>query len=152
MTRALSASFKSQLLALVDRTHLTPAELVLAALEIAVRHAGAAGHDRAALHGHLDQAIIQAAPDVTGAIDDLPSLDGGANERGGSMADLVHSLVARAKALVNAVKNDECGVNVGGQFMGGNGGLLSLESIKAADALRLAIGAYEAASEAEAHK
>ncbi|GEM_PF-2998554 len=42
----------------------------------------------------------------------------------------------RAKALVDAVTFDDCGSIVGGHLVGGNGGLLSRETIKAADALR----------------
>ncbi|MFA5898830.1 MAG: hypothetical protein WC829_06920 [Hyphomicrobium sp.] len=46
-------------------------------------------------------------------------------------------LVAKAKALVDSVSHDNNGSMVAGQFMGGNGGLVSRETIAAVDALRL---------------
>lgn len=45
-------------------------------------------------------------------------------------------LIVDAKALVDAVKRDECGQMVGQMWVGGNGGLLSRETLKAADKLR----------------
>lgn len=41
----------------------------------------------------------------------------------------------KAKALVDSVRNDDGGQLIAGQWVGGNGGLLSRETIKAADAL-----------------
>lgn len=52
----------------------------------------------------------------------------------------VLELVAReAKALAASVSHDESGSMVGQQWVGGNGGLLSRETIKAADKVRLAL-------------
>ncbi len=42
----------------------------------------------------------------------------------------------KAKALVDAITNDDVGQLIAGQFMGGHGGLISRETIKAADDLR----------------
>jgi len=48
----------------------------------------------------------------------------------------VDCLLTRARALVEAVAFDDHGDAVGGEFRGGNGGLLSNNTIQAADALR----------------
>jgi hypothetical protein len=53
-------------------------------------------------------------------------------------------LLRAAKALVDAVSFDDCGAIVGTMYQGGNGGLLSRETIQKADACRKAIAAYEA--------
>lgn len=45
-------------------------------------------------------------------------------------------LVRKSRELVDSVSHDNNGSIVGGQYMGGNGGLYSRETIKAADALR----------------
>ncbi len=42
----------------------------------------------------------------------------------------------KAKALVDAVTQDDSGTLVAGTWVGGNGGLLSRDTIKAADELR----------------
>ena len=54
-------------------------------------------------------------------------------------------IVAKARALLDAVTFDDSGVLVAGSYRGGNGGLLSRETIKAADALRLVLDAHAAA-------
>lgn len=48
----------------------------------------------------------------------------------------LNALRAKAKALVDAVGFDDNGAMVAGRWIGGNGGLLSRETIAAADALR----------------
>lgn len=49
-------------------------------------------------------------------------------------------LIAReARALSDAVSHDDNGSMIGQQWVGGNGGLLSRETIKAADRVRLAL-------------
>jgi hypothetical protein len=53
-------------------------------------------------------------------------------------------IVARARTLLDAVTFDDSGVMVAGTYRGGNGGLLSRETIKAADALRVVLDAYAA--------
>jgi hypothetical protein len=45
----------------------------------------------------------------------------------------------KAKALVDAVAFDDVGSLIAGVYTGGNGGLLSRETIKAADELRKAL-------------
>jgi hypothetical protein len=54
-----------------------------------------------------------------------------------------HDLIAKAKALVEAVGQDDNGRLVAGQWVAGNGGLLSRETIKAADALRMEIDKWK---------
>ena len=54
----------------------------------------------------------------------------------------VDSLRAKAKNLVDAVSSDDTGKLVGGQWMAGNGGLLSRATIAAADALRLELARW----------
>jgi hypothetical protein len=58
--------------------------------------------------------------------------------------DLSNMLTA-AKELVAAISFDDSGVN----GRGGNGGLLSRETIRRADELRLAIGSFERAQREE---
>lgn len=58
------------------------------------------------------------------------------------MADTFSDILVKAKALVDAVAFDDCGAIVGGQLVGGHGGLLSRETIGKADALRLALDAH----------
>jgi len=58
---------------------------------------------------------------------------------------LLDDVLARARALLEAVNN---GSVVGMARMGGNGGLLSLETTRAADALRLAFDRLENTREA----
>lgn len=58
------------------------------------------------------------------------------------MSDLA-DILRKAKALVDCVTFDDCGQVIGTQLVGGNGGLLSHETIKAADALRQALSEHE---------
>lgn len=46
------------------------------------------------------------------------------------------ALVTKAKALLDAVDFDNNGKMVAGVYRGGNGGLISIETTKAADELR----------------
>jgi hypothetical protein len=48
-------------------------------------------------------------------------------------------LITKAKALLDSVDFDNNGAMVGGLLQGGNGGLISRETIKAADELRKAL-------------
>ncbi len=59
------------------------------------------------------------------------------------------TLISLSKALVDAVAFDDCGRIIGGQLVGGNGGLLSRETIKAADRLRLALSEHAASRAAK---
>jgi len=53
------------------------------------------------------------------------------------MTDTVERpLESLAKALVDAVQRDDTGAMVGGEWRGGNGGLLSRDTLKAADGVR----------------
>ena len=54
----------------------------------------------------------------------------------------VDSLVAKAHALVDAVTFDENGAMVAGQWVGGNGGMISRQTIIAAHALRLELSGW----------
>lgn len=60
----------------------------------------------------------------------------------------IDNALAKARILLASVTFDSDGITVGGQRTGGNGGLLSNDSIKAADQLRLALDriAQEAAA------
>lgn len=64
----------------------------------------------------------------------------------GTAADEV---IARARALLASVIFDERGVMVGGHLVGGNGGLLSRDTIIAAEHLDRALDAYDAARSSE---
>jgi hypothetical protein len=44
-----------------------------------------------------------------------------------------------ARALVDAITEDECGAMVGGKWMGGHGGLLSRNTLALADQVRRTI-------------
>jgi len=57
----------------------------------------------------------------------------------------VETLLVLAQALVDALAFDEHGVTVAGEFRGGNGGLLSNESIAAEHALRRELLVWKAA-------
>ena len=50
--------------------------------------------------------------------------------------DLLATLVIDAKALVDAVQLDDTGQMVGQMWVGGNGGMLSRETIREADKVR----------------
>jgi len=62
--------------------------------------------------------------------------------------DAMMRLMHRAKALVDAVSFDNSGAMIAGQWQGGNGGLISRETIKVADELRREIEALEAQARA----
>lgn len=49
----------------------------------------------------------------------------------------------QARALVDALTEDECGAMVGGQWMGGHGGLLSRNTLSIADNLRRTLDAID---------
>jgi hypothetical protein len=52
-------------------------------------------------------------------------------------------LIAKARELVDAVNYDESGTQVGLVYMGGNGGMLSRETLKIADELSVILDAFE---------
>jgi hypothetical protein len=62
-----------------------------------------------------------------------PNADGLSGER---FATAIHALTAKARAVVDAVSRDDNGIMVAGQWTASNGGMLSRETIAAADALR----------------
>lgn len=102
---------------------------------------GAAGrtHDTAegdaeCVRAQIDRLINALPADAIGAI----AADG-ARER----------VVARARDLLARVTYDSDGITIGHQRQGGNGGLLSTDSIKAADQLRLALEAHDNAPEVQ---
>lgn len=49
------------------------------------------------------------------------------------------NVIAKARTLLNLIDFDNNGVVIGNQRQGGNGGLMSLDTIKAVDQLRLAL-------------
>lgn len=51
----------------------------------------------------------------------------------------LNTLMPKAKALLDAVTFDDSGAMVAGKWVGGNGGLISRETMKAADELRQAM-------------
>lgn len=55
----------------------------------------------------------------------------------------VAGLTAKAKNLVEAVSSDDTGKLIGGQWVAGNGGLLSRATIAAADELRLELARWK---------
>lgn len=59
------------------------------------------------------------------------------------------AVVAQAAVVVAAIEHDNNGSMVGGQWMGGNGGLLSRETIVEADKLRRALSSLKAAERAD---
>ena len=59
-------------------------------------------------------------------------------------ADQLAILMADAEAVVEAVTLDDCGKLIGQIWMGGNGGLLSNDTIKAVDKLCSTIRAIKA--------
>ena len=56
---------------------------------------------------------------------------------------VLDDLLATARALLAAVVQDDSGQMIGTQWVGGNGGLLSRETLRVADQLRLALDAYD---------
>lgn len=59
---------------------------------------------------------------------------------------ILDDVLARARALLEAVDFDNNGSVVGQSRMGGNGGLVSLDTTRAADALRLAFDQLDSPS------
>ncbi|HWJ86899.1 MAG TPA: hypothetical protein VNS12_02380 [Pelagibacterium sp.] len=53
----------------------------------------------------------------------------------------IKAFVRETEALVAAVFFDECGAVVAGRYVGGNGGLLQRETLKANDDVRRRLGA-----------
>lgn len=51
-------------------------------------------------------------------------------------------LAVAAQELVDSITFDDCGAMVGGKWQGGNGGLISRETITKTDAVRRAIAAF----------
>lgn len=58
------------------------------------------------------------------------------------------NLCTAARELVDAISFDDSGMMVAGKWMGGNGGLLSRETIQKADAVRRALNAMPDSEEA----
>jgi hypothetical protein len=56
---------------------------------------------------------------------------------------MTDEIATAAKALLNALTFDDCGAMLGGKFVGGNGGLISRETIRNADELRRALARAE---------
>lgn len=54
-----------------------------------------------------------------------------------------NEIATAAKALLDAITFDDCGSMVAGKFVGGNGGLISRETIRKADELRRALANAE---------
>lgn len=52
-------------------------------------------------------------------------------------------LASAAQELVDSITFDDCGSMVAGKWMGGNGGLISRDTIAKADAVRRAIAARD---------
>lgn len=57
-----------------------------------------------------------------------------------------HDLLKDSQAVVDAVTMDDSGMLVGTMWQGGNGGMLSRETLKAVDRLRLTISVVKAAA------
>jgi len=55
------------------------------------------------------------------------------------MKEEIQHALDKAKALLKSVDFDQHGAMVAGQWVGGNGGLISRDTIKAADELRKAL-------------
>ena len=58
-------------------------------------------------------------------------------------AEALGNVLARAENLVAAIQLDDSGQLVGNQWMGGGGGLLSRDTLKAADQLRNALDRFK---------
>jgi hypothetical protein len=57
------------------------------------------------------------------------------------MTDPVHRLYKAAQALVDSISHDEHGTMIGGKYQGGNGGLISPQTIVLCDEVRRALNA-----------
>lgn len=53
-------------------------------------------------------------------------------------------LLAQTKVLIDAITHDDIGAMVGGQYQGGNGGLISRQTIIETDKLRRLLGDFQA--------
>ena len=58
--------------------------------------------------------------------------------------EALQQLLTDSEAVVKAVQVDDCGQIIGQVFVGGNGGLLSNDTLRAVDRLRLTIAAIKA--------
>jgi hypothetical protein len=56
----------------------------------------------------------------------------------------LQQLLTDSEAVVKAIQVDDCGQIIGQVFVGGNGGLLSNDTLRAVDRLRLTIAAIKA--------
>lgn len=56
------------------------------------------------------------------------------------VADSLEGLLAQSMALLESIQSDDTGTMVAGQWVGGGGGLLSRDTIRAADHLRRSVG------------
>ncbi|WP_217577362.1 hypothetical protein [Mesorhizobium sp. GbtcB19] len=65
------------------------------------------------------------------------------------MDEAVARLISAAKALAESVSFDDSGRMIGGKWHGGNGGLISRDTITKADAVRRAIAARQSELEKE---
>ena len=54
-----------------------------------------------------------------------------------------HRLVEASKELIKSISFDDCGTMIGGHWQGGNGGMISRETLAKTDALRRALAAFE---------
>lgn len=63
-------------------------------------------------------------------------------------AEALQAVADEARKLAEAVSHDDNGSMVAGVWVGGNGGLLSRETIRAADRVRLALNALDQVEEA----
>ncbi len=62
------------------------------------------------------------------------------------MSDPAKIIIA-AKSLIDSISFDDNGAMIAGKYMGGNGGLISRETLEKADALRRAIAVAESGGE-----
>lgn len=55
----------------------------------------------------------------------------------------VAALITASRSVADAISFDMNGVVIGGRFVGGNGGLISVDTLKKVDEMRRAISAIE---------
>ena len=58
-----------------------------------------------------------------------------------------NELAKAAQALLDAVTFDDCGALIAGKYQGGNGGMISRETTRKADALRRVLHGVNAATQ-----
>lgn len=63
------------------------------------------------------------------------------------MSEILDRLKQAAQDVIDAIALDDTGRLIGGKWIGGNGGLLSRETIAKSDALRRALSAMEGETE-----